>query len=207
MTSRKSFDRKTLENGLVYVVFECLDTCNVCKGVFSSMKDAKYYVMRSSIQSINIDHYNPYTRFKKRQDIFSLSKDAPIKWEDQWHKQSGTNVFYIQTWQVDSPNTTQSEKITYCILDGFIKTHISSNKLLWSKVKELIEKWRTMSNYESFSETCFSLSHPHSWQDDASANDWISHFETVECLDNLKSNPNHSKPQLTRHMSMMKRSP
>ena len=186
--------RKSLDNGIVYVVLrtENQNKKTSCIGVFSTMREAKCHVMSQSLKTININHYNPSMRFIGHKEVYSLSKDAPIYWEDMWNS-SGIHEYFIQLWHVD----TEKHDVLYCVLDVHIKNQIVSNVLSWTKVQELLVNWCSMSNYELFYDTCFA-DKPLSWLDNVDKEKWITKYEEKEFV-------NTAKPKvLSRHMSMMK---
>lgn len=187
--------RKSLDNGIVHIVLsKSMNVDAVVLGVFSTIREAKCHIITHAFKTINVEHYNPSDRFYKLRDMYSLSKDAPIYWEDVWKHSVGIHDYYIHSWHVD----TQKYDTLHCILDTYIKHQIASNTLSWSKVRELLEKWRSMSNYESFYDTCFSEKSS-SWFDDVDEQKWITKFEEKEYVDTAKPKV------LSRHMSMMKR--
>lgn len=180
--------RKSLDNGIVHLVFRVTSPHdNQCVGVFSNLKDAKCHIIRGCFESLDVNHYNPSHRFRRHKDVYSLSKEAPIIWEDTW-KQSGVTSYFMQSWRVD----TACHETMYCTLDAFIKAHIVANEMSWVKVRDLLDRWQVMTNHDMFLDTCFSTT-PSLWSDDVLREKWIATYEVAEvrCL--------------TRHMSLMKR--
>lgn len=187
--------RKSLDNGLVHVVFETQKNTEHmrCIGVFSSLREAKCAVITTAFRSIDKNHYNPINRFTRYKDTFSLSKVAPSFWNDAW-KMQGVNEYSIQSWCVD---THKSDTI-YCTLDNHIKSHIAINGLSWTKTQELLESWCSLANYEQFYISCFAASKV-VWSDETVAEQWVLKYDQAEYMDTMMPKV------LTRHMSMLKR--
>lgn len=177
--------RKSLENGMVFIVFDEAE----CVGVYSSEKEAKRCCIIKAFNGINTDHYNPADRYKKCLRQMSLSKEPPILWDDMW-KQSGVPDVTIQVWYVD----TRKYCTLYCTLDKYIKNHIVANQLSWSQVQHLLNSWKTMSNMDSMYDSCFATEQAE-WEDTSgmSVTSWNTRYYT-EC---------HHR-HLTRHLSLMK---
>lgn len=174
----------------VHLVYE-MDKCVSVIG--GNLKDAKRDVITRVLHDLDESHYNPCNRYVIRKDKISLSKDAVLKWDDLWeHK--GTTDYSIHTWFVNG----SLHDVTNCTLDAYIKTHVAENQLSWIQIKDLFKKWRTLSNYEMFYDTCFS-SIEKRWSHEMPREKWMSSFHQIEYE---SRNVAPVKPNLTRHMSL-----
>lgn len=195
-TTRKSLDK----NNTIYMVYEATDV----HGVFTSMKDAKRYVIKRSLEGLDVSHYHPEQRFKQQDEKYSLSKSRIPTYEDTWITQSGTPQLSIHAWIVDVYPDPHKKPIcvTTCTMDSWIKTQIFNAKLSQQHVMEMIDKWKAMLNYELFYESCFTGESDYTTL--APMRGWIN-IERTLWNTIFESSTQQDKRFLTKHASLMVR--